>query len=217
MFLLLASTADTLTELFLVHSCKQERERSRLSRGPHFLNLRSPACTHWSMQLRWASSHCSVSSRIRDQGFKRAHSSWEEFASWLFLESLHFVARGRFLRCLYNFQYLVAGISYNPRSSSVVSHTNSFVLRVGSHATALKVPFIIFHKASWGNLLMHWTSFEVVVPSWIVYILVSQPFMANVWLHWNIESCWMTTDVQHPRVCMRKKRHMTKIVPFVSL
>ena len=148
MFLLLASTADTLTELFLVHSCKQERERSRLSRGPHFLNLRSPACTHWSMQLRWASSHCSVSSRIRDQGFKRALSSWEESASWLFWESLHFVARGRFLRCLYNFQYLVAGISYNPRSSSVVSHTNSFVLRVGSHATALKVPFIIFHKAS---------------------------------------------------------------------
>ena len=39
--LLLASTADTLTVLFLALFCKKERERSRLSRRPHFLNLRS--------------------------------------------------------------------------------------------------------------------------------------------------------------------------------
>ena len=34
-------------------SCKQEEERSRLSRGPHFLNLRSLR-THWS--ILWAGS-----------------------------------------------------------------------------------------------------------------------------------------------------------------
>ena len=45
---------DSLRVLFLALFCKQEKGRSRLSRGPHFLNLLSLG-THWSM--RWAGSH----------------------------------------------------------------------------------------------------------------------------------------------------------------
>ena len=145
-FLFLTPTADTLTELFLVHSCKRERERSRLSRGPHFLNLRSHACTHWSM--RWGGPRDIVLSRQEYATKDLRELPFLEKNSFLgYFENLHFGARGRFLRCLHNFQYLVAGISCNPRSSSLVSHTNLWVSRVGSHATALNVPFI-FHKAS---------------------------------------------------------------------
>lgn len=37
--------------------------------------------------LSWASWPCSASCKIRDQGFKTAVFSWEEFVSWLFWES----------------------------------------------------------------------------------------------------------------------------------
>ena len=78
-----ASTVDSLRVLFLALFCKQEEERSRLSRGPHFLNLRSLR-THWSMSsLSWVSWRFSASSRIRNQGSTFSVSSWEDSVPWL--------------------------------------------------------------------------------------------------------------------------------------
>jgi len=107
--LLLASTVDTLTVVFLALFCKQERECSRLSHGPHFLNLRSLR-PHWSM--RWAGPGDVVLPLL---GYT-TKDLWELSP----LENLRFVTRGRFLCSLHNFQHLVAGISHSLRSSSLV-------------------------------------------------------------------------------------------------
>lgn len=103
--LLLVSTADTLTVLFLVLSCKQVRERFRLSRGPNFLNLHSLR-THWSMS--WAGPRDVVLSHLEYATTDLRELSLLEKNSFLsYFENLHFVARGCFLRCLDDFQHLV--------------------------------------------------------------------------------------------------------------
>ena len=73
---------DSLRVRFLPIFCKQEKERSRLSGGPHFLNLCSTLYSLISA-LSWVSWRFSASSKMRDQGSKFSVSSWEDSIPWL--------------------------------------------------------------------------------------------------------------------------------------